>query len=91
MRVLIKVLLKIKSKKYHLFSREVEWFDMMKYGRQLKKEGKTENYKQETIAKYLNISYQAHSAIEDVKALIQIYERLGLNKTKKAIRESLGF
>lgn len=80
-----------KVQKYHLFSREVEWFDMMKYGRQLKKEGKTENYKQETIAKYLNISYQAHSAIEDVKALIQIYERLGLNKTKKAIRESLGF
>lgn len=80
-----------KVEKYQLFSREIEWFDMMKYGRQLKKEGKIENYKQETVAKYLNIVYQAHSAIEDVKALIQVYEKLGLNKTKKAIRASLGF
>lgn len=64
---------------------------MMKYGRELKKEGKTENYKQETVARFLGIEYGAHSAIEDVRALIQIYEKLGLNENKKSIREKLGF
>lgn len=68
-----------------------EWFDMMKYGRQLKKEGKTENYKQTTVAEFLGIVYEAHSAIEDVRALVQIYEKLGLNVNKKSAREKLGF
>lgn len=80
-----------KKEKYGLFSGDFEWFDMMKYGRELKKEGKTENYKQETIARFLGIEYGAHSAIEDVRALIQIYERLGLNENKKAKRKALGF
>ena len=68
-----------------------DWFDMMTYGRQLKKEGKTINYKQTTVAEFLGIEYDAHSAIEDVTALIKIYEKLGLNKNKKSEREKLGF
>lgn len=83
--------LEIKKTKYQLFAKEKPWEDMMKYGRQLKREGKTENYKQTTVAEYLNIEYQAHSAIEDVRALIQIYEKLGLNKSTAAIRKELGF
>lgn len=80
-----------KKSKYSLAAKEVEWFDMMQYGRQLKREGKIENYRQPTVAQFLGIEYQAHSAIEDVTALIKIYEKLGLNKTKEAIRKSLGF
>ena len=80
-----------KREKYGLFQKEMEWFDMMKFGRQLKKEGKILNYKQTSVADYFNITYQAHRAIEDVKALIVIYEKLELNKNKKTIRASLGF
>ena len=36
----------------------------------------TENNKQETLAKYFGVVYNAHSAIEDVKALIQIYYKM---------------
>lgn len=80
-----------KRDKYRIKVKDHEWFDMMKFGRELKKEGKTVDYKQTTVANYLGIVYDAHSAIEDVGALIQIYEKLGLNKTKKSIREKLGF
>lgn len=80
-----------KQAKYKLAMKDKEWLDMMKYGRQLRKEGKTENYRQTTIAAYFGIAYDAHSAIEDVKALIQIYEKLGIDNTVEAQRKSLGF
>jgi DNA polymerase III epsilon subunit-like protein len=37
---------------------------------------KTENNKQPTLAAYYGIQYEAHSAIEDVKALIKIYNKM---------------
>lgn len=83
--------LEAKEKKYKILGTDVPWFDMMTYGRQLKKEGKIENYRQTTVAEFLEIDYQAHSAIEDVRALIKIYEKLGLNQDKKSIRKKLGF
>lgn len=80
-----------KRGKYRINLGVEDWFDMMAYGRQLKKEGKIENYKQTSVAAFLEINYQAHSAIEDVRALIKIYEALGLNNNKKSIRKKLGF
>lgn len=49
--------------------------DTLSLARKMNKEGviKTENNKQTTLAEYYNIKYDAHSAIEDVKALIKIY------------------
>lgn len=49
-----------------------------------------ENHKQTTLAKHFGIEYTAHSAIEDVKALIQIHKKLTQNK-EKVTREDLGF
>lgn len=85
--------LRTKAEKYRLPFKEVEIIDTLQLARQLSKQGKlqVENHKQPTIAKFLGIEYQAHSAIEDVKAMIKIYEKLGLNQTKKQKRESLGF
>lgn len=85
--------LKTKAEKYNLPFKEVEIVDTLQLARQLSKQGKlqVENHKQPTIAKFLGIEYRAHSAIEDVKAMIQIYEKLGLNQTKKQKRAQLGF
>lgn len=85
--------LQTKANKYKLILKPMEIVDTLTLARQLSKAGKIQvvNHKQPTIATYYNINYQAHSAIEDVKALIQVYEKMGLNKTKKAIRETLGF
>jgi len=85
--------LKTKAAKYNLPFREVDIVDTLQLARQLTKQGKlqVENHRQPTIAKFLGIEYRAHSAIEDVKAMIQIYEKLGLNQSKKQKRESLGF
>ena len=61
--------------------------------RAMTKAGKldVENHKQVTLAAHFGIEYQAHSALDDVKAWIKIYEALGLNKTKEVKREALGF
>lgn len=85
--------LQTKADKYKLILKPMEIIDTLQISRQLTKAGKlpVENHKQPTLAAYYGIVYQAHSAIEDVKALIQLYEKMGLNKTKKAVRESLGF
>lgn len=80
-----------KRAKYNIQIKDAEWFDMMAHGRRLKKEGKIENYKQTTVASFLGIEYQAHSAIEDVRALIRIFEGLGLNDNIKSKRKQLGF
>ena len=60
--------------------------------RQLAKQGKisVENFQQPTLAKYFNIQYDAHSAIEDVKALIEIYKNFN-NLNKPITRDKLGF
>lgn len=48
------------------------------------------SYKQESIAAAFGITYKAHSAIEDVKALIQIYTRIE-DELKKQKRKEAGF
>lgn len=52
--------------------------DTLTLARQMNKAGliKTENNKQPTLAAYYGIQYEAHSAIEDVKALIKIYNKM---------------
>ena len=52
--------------------------DTLVLARQMNKAGtiKTENNKQPTIAAYYGIAYEAHSAIEDTKALIKIYIKM---------------
>jgi DNA polymerase III epsilon subunit-like protein len=48
------------------------------------------SYKQESIAAAFGITYKAHSAIEDVKALIRIYTRIE-DELKKQKRKESGF
>lgn len=52
--------------------------DTLTLARQMNKAGliSTENNKQPTLAAYYGIQYEAHSAIEDVKALIKIYNKM---------------
>ena len=61
--------------------------DTLARARELNKQGmiKTDNCKQPTIAAYFGIQYEAHSAIEDVKALIQIYNKMN------HLEEDVGF
>ena len=63
--------------------------DTLALARQLNKQGliSTENNRQETLAHYFGISYAAHSAIEDVKALIKIYRKM----TTLQDEEDVGF
>ena len=69
-----------------------EIIDTLALARQLNKDGKinTENCKQPTLASFFDIEYEAHSAIEDVRALILIYFHLMKFYTKPT-RASLGF
>ena len=64
----------------------MEIIDTLTLARQLTKAGKlpVDNHRQTTLAAYYGIEYQAHSAIEDVKALIQVYEKNGLKQNKKS-------
>lgn len=84
-----------KANKYDLTHNlnDIEEVDTLQLSRQLSKQGKINvpNHQQPTLASYFGITYQAHSAIEDVKALIKIYEALGLNKDKDEQRKALGF
>ena len=55
--------------------------DVLKIVREMKKNGLLDatnlpDVKQVTVAKYFNIDYDAHDAIEDVKALLKIYIEL---------------
>ena len=65
--------------------------DTLAYARQLKKKGvlRTENLKQPTIAAFYGISYEAHSALSDVRALIKIYQKMVESETPA--RATLGF
>lgn len=85
--------LSTKASKYRLHLIDMEVVDTLQVARKLTKEGKLPvvNHQQPTLASFYGIEYNAHSAIEDVKALIQIYERMGLNKSKKEKRSDLGF
>lgn len=69
-----------------------ELYDTLPVARRLVKMGKisTPNCQQSTLAAYFGIEYQAHSAIEDVKALIQLTKCMQ-ELEKPATREGLGF
>lgn len=49
------------------------------------------SYKQESIASGYGLTYQAHSAIEDVRVLIEIYNRMTGLQHRSAKRNLLGF
>ena len=70
---------------------KAEIIDTLVLARQLKKKGllNTPNMKQPTLAEHFGIQYEAHSAIEDVKALIKVYQ--ALEKCAHPSRDSLGF
>lgn len=57
---------------------QVELYDTLTIARRLNKSGKIEvpNCKQPTLAEYFGIEYQAHSAVSDVKALIEINRKM---------------
>ena len=83
-----------KAAKYGIaYPEHMEEIDTLHIARKMTKEGNLNvpNHQQPTLANFFGIEYQAHSAIEDVRALIQIYEKLGLNKSKKQKRVELGF
>lgn len=65
--------------------------DTLVYARQLKKKGllNTENMKQTTLGAHFGISYDAHSALADTRALIKIYKKL--QECERPSRASLGF
>lgn len=85
--------IRAKSDKYslHWSGDNVAVIDTLAYARQLKKKGllPTENLKQVTIANYFGINYEAHSALSDVRALIQVYGKMVECETPK--RSTLGF
>lgn len=87
--------MKTKGEVYNLPWEEVitgkQIIDTYQLAKQYKKDGKivgTSNLRQPTLAEYYGIDYEAHSAIEDVGALIKIYEAM---TSEKVSRESLGF
>lgn len=65
-----------KLKRYRMEPVTTKTCDTLKIARKLGKEGKikTANHKQETLAEFFKVEYRAHNAMEDIKALIQIYE-----------------
>ena len=85
--------LRAKADKYQLALPQYEIVDTLTLARKMTKNGDLPvvNHQQPTLANFYGIEYRAHSAIEDVKALIQIYEKMGLNTTVKARRATLGF
>jgi len=53
--------------------------------------GKSVSYTQESIAKFYGIKYDAHHAIDDILALIQIFKRMFNKVSVKEKRSKLGF
>ena len=74
-----------KLKRYRLEPVDKKTFDTLKFARKLGKAGKlpTPNFKQETLAQHYGIEYGAHNAMEDIKALIKIYERMMVEVNEK--------
>jgi DNA polymerase III alpha subunit (gram-positive type) len=58
--------------------KEIPIIDTLQIARELNKSGKikTADCKQETLARYFGIKYDAHEALNDVKALVQIYMKM---------------
>lgn len=85
--------LRERSAKYGFTAPDFDIIDTLYIARAMTKRGELDvpNHKQITLAKHFGIEYQAHSALDDVKAWIQIFESLGLNETKKIKRNKLGF
>lgn len=91
--------IKSKTDFYFLPMKDLPIIDTLKLARDLKPEvtdltaqGRP-SYKQTALAKFYGIEYQAHSAIFDVKALIQIYEKMQdvQKESVKSKRKKLGF
>ena len=57
---------------------KINIIDTLALARDMNKQGQisTSDCKQPTLAKYFGIDYVAHSALEDVKALIKIYDKM---------------
>ena len=70
------------------WSKPANVIDTLSVARQLNKEGviHTDNNRQPTLAAYFGIEYEAHSAIEDVKALIKLHKKM-----KEATQHDVGF
>lgn len=89
--------IKVRCGRYSIPMFESEYIDTLKIAREkkipvtMKTATGRPSYKQEALANFYGITYQAHSAIEDVKALIKIYEEMTSKKTIEKRRKSLGF
>ena len=89
--------LRAKSEKYGLPYEEMmeykDVIDTLSLARRYKREGKIPkdipSLCQTQLAELYGVDYQAHSALEDVKALIEIYKKM--TGKKKNTREELGF
>lgn len=89
--------LRAKSEKYGFPYEEMienkDIIDTYRIAQQYRRDGRLPkdipSLRQPQLAEFYGIDYQAHSALEDVKALIEIYKKM----TKKPIntREELGF
>lgn len=81
-----------RCEKYGYVFPQMEIVDTLSIARQLVKSGtiSVANCKQPTLAEYFGIEYEAHSALEDVRALQQLYSKI-IALTKPATRASLGF
>jgi DNA polymerase III subunit alpha, Gram-positive type len=91
--------IKGKAEFYFLPLKDLPVIDTLKLARDLKPavtdltaQGRP-SYKQTSLAKFYGITYQAHSAIYDVKALIEIYEKMKevQKESIESKRKRLGF
>lgn len=91
--------IKNKAEFYFLPLKDLPVIDTLKLARNLKPsvtdftaQGRP-SYKQTSLAKFYGITYQAHSAIFDVRALIQIYEKMKVvqQDSIESKRKKLGF
>lgn len=91
--------IKSKADFYFLPLKDLPVIDTLKIARDLKPDvtdltakGRP-SYKQTSLAKFYGITYQAHSAIYDVRALIEIYEKMKQvqKESVESKRKRLGF
>lgn len=88
---------KAKASFYFMTWPNIKTIDTLKLARQVKAPTTMKtpmgapSYKQESIAAGYGLTYQAHSAIEDVKTLIEIYNRMTATQQRSVKRNLLGF
>jgi DNA polymerase III epsilon subunit-like protein len=88
---------KAKASFYFMTWPVIKTIDTLKVARQVKAPTTMKtpmgspSYKQESIAAGYGLTYQAHSAIEDVKTLIEIYNRMTATQQHSVKRNLLGF